>query len=299
MPGRLFLCYLALSRMRVLAVALLAAGLLQGQGNPDTERLVGLAAAYVKDYQQQLTSVVADETYRQHVRAQVPRDKGMKPTRTTTSEVFFLYIPGSDWMAMRDVARMDDHPVSDRFDLMGALRSLPALQAARKVKEYNSRFNLGRVVRNFNEPTLSLLPLDERHRGRFAFDFRRMQRSGSETLAVLGFRETKAPTLIYGLDGSPVFSSGEFGIEPSTGRVRSARLALKIGTVAVTFLTTYVPDTRLGMLVPRQFREHYEDGRSDATGARRLDQASNNYEEILCEANYRNFRKFEVKAVIR
>ena len=287
--------------MRAAVLALLAAGVLQTAGNPDTGRLVERAAAYVQEYQEQLTSVVADETYTQHVRAQVPRDKGMKPTRTTKSEVFFIYVPGHDWMAMRDVTSMDGMTVGDRPDLMGALRTMPALQVARKFKEHNSRFNLGRVVRNFNEPTLSLLVLDPRHRARFNFELRRMERAGAETRAVIGFREVSRPTLIHGLDGSAVYSTGEFSIEPETGRVRQARLALTIGSVKVNYLTTYEPDSRLNMLVPRQFRENYEDG-IDPAAARRLsvDQAARRtYEEIFCEAKYANFRRFEVKAVIR
>jgi hypothetical protein len=284
--------------MRAGFIAVLAAGLLQSGHSPDTDLFVSRAAAYVQEYQQQLTSIVADETYTQHVRAQVPRDKGMKPTRTTISEVFFLYVPGSDWMAMRDVAKMDGHPVPDRFDLMGALRTLPAGQVARSVKAYNSRFNLGNVLRNFNEPTLSLLVLDPRHRGRFTFEFRRLERIGNTRVAVVGFRETAAPTLIYGLDGAPVFSTGEFAIEPETGHVRRARLALRIGTVEVNFLTTYEHDSRLGILVPRQFRENYEDGRKfDARS--KTDFVTTRYEEIFCEAKYSNFRRFEVKAIIR
>jgi hypothetical protein len=284
--------------MRAGLIALLAAGLLQSVHSPDAGQLVSRAAQYVTDYQQQLTSIVADETYTQHVRAQVPRDKGMKPTRTTVSEVFFLYVPGSDWMAMRDVARMDGHAVPDRFDLMGALRSLPAGQVARSVKAYNSRFNLGNVLRNFNEPTLSLLVLDPRHRERFQFDFRRFERMGTSQVAIVGFRETAAPTLIYALDGQPVFSAGEFAIEPETGRVRRARLALKIGTVEVNFLTTYEPDSRLGILVPRQFRESYEDGKK-VSARNSTDFVTARYEEIFCEAKYSNFRRFEVKAIIR
>jgi hypothetical protein len=280
--------------------ALLAASmLLSGGQQADIDRILERAAAYVNEYQQQLTAIVADEIYTQRVRAQVPLDKGMPPTRTTTSEIFFLYVPGDDWMAMRDVALMDGQPVLNRPDLTTALRTLPASAVARQFKEYNSRFNLGRAIRNFNEPTLSLLVLDGRHRWRFHFDWGRMERSGGETLFVVGFREVTKPTLIRGLDGSAVFTAGEFAIEPSTGRVRRARMTMTIGTLQMAFATSYEPDRKLGMLVPKLFRETYQDG-VDPRRASSVDVASTEpYELIVCEAKYRNFRRFEVKAIVR
>jgi hypothetical protein len=285
--------------MRAGFPALLAASMVLGGQQGEIDRILERAAAYVTEYQQQLTAVVADEIYTQRVRAQVPLDKGMPPTRTTTSEIFFMYVPGHDWMAMRDVALIDGLPVLNRPDLTTALRTLPAAAVARQFKEHNSRFNLGRAIRNFNEPTLSLLVLDLRHRGRFQFDLRRTERSGGETLAVVGFREVTQPTLIRDLDGSAVFSAGEFAIEPSTGRVRRARMTVRIGPLQMAFVTTYEPDTKLGMLVPRLFRETYQDG-VDLRGAGSADVASSEpYELIVCEAKYRNFRRFEVKAIVR
>lgn len=246
--------------------------------------LVDRAAAYVLDYQQQLTAVVADERYTQHVRLQVPRDTGMPARRTTLSEIFFLHVPGHDWMAMRDVMTSDGYPVPNRPDLKAALRRLDAPEVARQFKTYNSRFNLGRVVRNFNEPTIGLLVLDPTHRGRFTFTRRRDVRIKGQTLAVLGFLETRRPTLVSNTDGSSVFSSGEITVEPSTGRVRRTLLALTIGSIAMTLSTDYEQDERLGMLVPATFRERYQNSR---------------VEDIVCEASYENFRRFEVQTRIR
>lgn len=274
-----------------------------------SDPLVGAAAAYVRDYQQQLTAVVADETYSQHVRAQVPRDRGMPSTRVLQSEIFFMFTPGYDWMAIRDVAEMDRRPVGDRRDIRKALMTLPAPQVARTFKQYNSRFNLGRIVRNFNEPTLSLLPLDDRHRGRFTFERRGTRRAGGSTLTRIGYRETAGPTLVRNLRGENVFASGEYAVDEA-GRVLRAMMALQIGTVTMTLTTTYERDERLQMLVPVRFGEHYRDG-TDAKAPRPLGpvaapsvvrqapQETAYFEEIVCEATYTNFRRFEVKAIIR
>lgn len=270
--------------MRWLLVACGTFGLVLAQAAPSGDALVDRAAAYVLDYQQQLTAVVADETYTQQVRLQVPRDTGMPPSRTTISEIFFLYVPGYDWMAMRDVAMSDGRPVLNRPDLKEALRTLAAPEVAKQFKSYNSRFNLGRVLRNFNEPTLALLVLGPRHRERFTFTPRRTVRVGGETLTVIGFQEAKAPTLVSNVDGTSVFSSGEVTVEPSTGRVRRTLLALKIGSISMSLSTDYEQDKRLEMLVPVRFRERYQDG---------------GVEDIACEATYTNFRRFEVQTRIR
>ena len=138
----------------------------RSQGQParlDTSAaaVVDAAAAYVKTYQEELSFVIADEIYTQQVRNQVPPDNAMPRSRTLKSELFFMFAPADrTWMAIRDVTQVDGKPVDHRPDLKSALQTLPAQQVAGTFKTYNSRFNLGRVIRNFNEPTLSLLVLD-------------------------------------------------------------------------------------------------------------------------------------------
>src|SRR5688500_7578537 len=172
----------------VIAIGALAA-LAGGAQAPSPDPVVEAAAAYVRQYQRDLTSVVAQETYTQRVLAQVPRDSGMPERRTLKSEIFFMFAPGYDWMAIRDVTEMDGLPVAARLDLRGALQALAAPEVARKFKAHNSRYNLGRVARNFNEPTLSLLVLDDRHRPRFSFQRERTTQVGGEERVVIAFRE--------------------------------------------------------------------------------------------------------------
>jgi hypothetical protein len=258
--------------------------------------LVDGAAEYVKAYQLELTSVVADETYSQHVVAQQPRD-GLRPLKTTlASEIFFMFTVGHDWMAIRDVRAVNGSPLASRPDLRQALQTLPAPEVAGKFKTYNSRFNVGRVSRNFNEPTLSLLIFDDRHRARFTFEPARVLESDGDRLVTLGFKERRGPTLIRNLDGGNAFAAGEVTVEPGTGRVTNAILAVTIGSVRATLSTTYTFDERLGIMVPVRFGEHYQDGVArPATKSRPLPR----YEEIRCEATYTNFRRFEVTARIR
>lgn len=278
-------------------VALIAASVLQTGPRTAVDQLVERAAAYVRHYQQQLTAIIADETYGQQVRAQVPRDTAMPRTRTLGSEVFFMFMPGHDWMAIRDVLLMDGRPVGDRPDVRMALRTGSPEDVARRFKRYNSRYNLGRVIRNFNEPTLSLLVLDDAHRSRFTFEMQRVRRERNRDQLTLTFREKQPPTLIRSIGGKDVFATGELTIEPVTGRITRAVLALAIDSVRMTLTTTYAADEKLGMWVPVRFGEWYEEGRQRNTTVPAMQQAT--YEEVVCEAKYSNFRRFEVKAMIR
>jgi hypothetical protein len=260
-----------------------------------TAAIVGAAAAYVSQYQAQLTSILADESYTQRIASQIPRDTTIPSSRTLKSEIAFIFAPANRvWMAIRDVIAVDRRPVVSRPDLREALRTLPAPEVASTFKTYNSRFNLGRVVRNFNEPTLSLLVLDSGHRGRFSFKSTRVDRWSDPRLVTLAFEETTPPTLISDLTQGPAFSKGEFVVEAGTGRIRRALLKLTIGGVRMELLTVYSPEKRLGMWVPTQFRERYEDGVAVGDAKKRLLDARARYEEIVCEARYTNFRRFEV-----
>jgi hypothetical protein len=257
--------------------------------------LVNAAAAYVKDYQRELTSIVADETYRQDVVAQVPRD-GLRPLKTElTSEIFFMF--GHEWMAIRDVRAVNGTVLEGRPDLRQALQQLSAPEVAGRFKAYNSRFNVGRVTRNFNEPTLSLLIFDDRHRARFAFERARARQSPEGSQATLTFKERRGPTLIRNLNGGNAFAAGEVTVEPGTGRVTNAILAVTIDSVRATLSTRYASEDRLGIMVPVRFGEHYEDGVAPPSFVKTRLQPR--YEEIRCEATYTNFRRFEVTARIR
>lgn len=286
-------------RLRCLTLLLAFSAMGHASQGPDTSTraVVAAAAAYVADYQKQLTSVVADELYIQDVITQIPRDASMPRARRMTSEVFFMFAPGThDWMAIRDVIAIDEGTIDGRPDIKAALRRLPASDVAATFKTYNSRFNIGRTYRNFNEPTLSLLVLDANHRERFSFNRKGVQHAGDTVLVTLTFVEKDSPTLIRDLRRGRVFSTGELVVEAGTGRVRRAVLVAKTNDVKLELTTTYSPDDRLGMWVPTLFRERYEHGVSPDSS--NLD-ARSEYEHIVCEATYRNFRRFETSVRIK
>jgi hypothetical protein len=295
-------------RLLFVPVILFSAAPLPSQA-PDvsTRAIVAAAVGYVAEYQRQLTSILADERYTQEIVAQLPRDTEMPRTRTLQSEVFFMFEPASrQWMAIRDVMQVDGQPLDDRPDLHEALRTLDAADVAATFKRYNSRFNIGRTFRNFNEPTVSLLVLDEHHRRRFSFERKAVERVDGDVLVTLAFKEKDPPTLIYDPKRGRVFSRGELLVEAGTGRVRRARLTAAVRGIAVTLTTDYRPEPRLAIWVPASFHEQYEAGsrpagefapfrpRVNADSAGRAE-----YERIACQATYSNFRRFETSVRIR
>jgi hypothetical protein len=203
-----------------------------------------------------------------------------------------------EWLAVRDVAEVDGKPVRDAPDLKTALLTLPGSQVAATFRRYNSKFNVGRIARNLNEPTLSLLVLDSSHRANFAFDRKGVTRKGDSLLVSLVFREKGTPTLIQDPLMGDVPSEGEFTLEAGTGRIRRAVLKAQTGSVKAELTTEYAPDNRMGMWVPAVFREHYENG-VPVLGNRNRSINGNQYEEIVCKARYTNFRRFETTGRIK
>lgn len=282
-----------------LVIPLALSVLAHASQGPDTSTraVVRAAAAYVADYQQHLTSILADETYSQDIITQTPPAAGMPSVRRMSSEVFFMFVPGNHgWMAIRDVIAVDGNPVDRRSDIKNALRTLPTSEVAAAVKSYNARFNIGRTYRNFNEPTLSLLVFDAKHHERFSFKRTRVHHDGDAVLVTLRFVEKESPTLIRDLRHGRVFSTGEVVVEAGTGRVRRAVLEAEADGVKVELATTYSPEDRLGIWVPTLFRERYERGSSSRPRNRA---ARSDREHIVCEARYSNFRRFETAVRIK
>ena len=285
-----------LGALATLAFSLAAYVSAAQQPDVSERAVVAAAAAYVASYQQMLTSILADETYTQQIIAQTPRDPDIPSVRQMRSEVFFMFAPvRHDWMTIRDVLSVDGKAAPDRLDFKDALRTLPADKVADTFRQHNSRYNIGLTLRDFNEPTLSLLVLDDHHRGRFSFDRRRVERVGEVVLVTLAFAERDRPTLIRAPDGRPIFAKGEMTVEAGSGRVRRVLLTGK-SEVRFELTTVYSPDERLGMWVPSRFGEEYEFG---APPKARSPASRVVHERILCEAVYTNYRRFDTSVKIK
>ena len=257
------------------------------------------AAEYVAEYQRDLIAIVADEAYVQDVRSQIPAVPGAPLSRSTTGEVFFIFTAHPrGWMAIRDVQTVDGVAASERTNVREILRTLPVTQVGEQMRSYNARYNIGRITRNINEPTLALLSLDEAHRSRFHFATKKREDADGHALIWLAFQERERPTLIRSVEGRPVFMKGELLVEMANGRIWQSRLTATVEGVKVELATEYRFDQRLGLMLPIVFRELYERGKP-AAQARMQTPGAPPYEQIACEAKYSNFRRFEVLSRIR
>ncbi len=243
------------------------------------DAVLGKAAEYLRDYREQLTYVMATERSKQTLVGGF----GGRTEETLASDVYFVYIPADKvWMAVRDVEIVDGKVIKDRDNVRELLNS-GHVGAARALKDRNARYNLGTILRNFNEPTLSLLVLDDQHRNRFTF-----QRQGARGSSVtVSFVENAQPTLIIDTGGKPSFSRGDFTIDGSTGRVERANLRVRLsGGIDASLTTTYRADSKLKMWVPATFSEEY------ILGGRRP-------EKINSESKYSDFSRFDVSIRIK
>jgi hypothetical protein len=284
----------------VIGVTLMAAGAAQAPRLDLSERaLVRLASRYVADYERQFAFLVADEEYRQ---LRLGADGQEVEKRHWRGELFLTYLAADgEWIAVRDVVEVDGKPVTDRADLRQLLLKGDRLRGlANDVAARNARFNIGRTERNFNEPTLPLLLLEEKRLGRVNFDRKSVTREHSTTLATLSFEERdNEPTLVRLREGTTVRARGEFVIDAATGAVRRTTFEIRQPGFELVLETSYGRDERLDMWVPVLFTERY--GTGGRFGSRKpSDPLLLAAEEVIrCEATYTNYRRFDVTARIK
>jgi len=258
------------------------------QPRPDTsaKAVIAKAAAYVAQYQKDFAFLLAHEQYEQ--RRSTPLPQSSSDSRSLTSDAFLTYVDASHaWIFVRDVKTVNGEPVAPHESAQALLQDRTSPDMLRRIKDLNSRYNLGRITRNFNEPTLALLIVGPAHRPQFKFTTKSAARDGESTLVTIAFKETDRPTLIRDASGASVFTLGELVVEADTGVIRATRLSMKDGTITAMMETHYALDPKLKMWLPSVFNEHYEQSLSAAR------------EQIDCEARYTDYRRFEVTGRIK
>ncbi len=266
---------------------------------PSVEQTLSEMRAYLDQYRTDMAFVIADERSTQRIVRQTPIVKDAPTSRRTQAEVHFKFVDiDQTWMAIRDFVRIDDQPVTSHPDLKAALQSQGLAQVAKTFKAFNSQFNVGRTVRNFNEPTLALGVLEAKRAPQFHFTRKGVRTTNGVTVVTLSFKDLPGPhALIYDLRLRPAAVEGELVVEQGTGRIHRTMLKVVMGNVNAELTTTYERSAVLNLMVPTLFREHYEDG-VDHSGTAMLD-FSAQYESIVCESRYTNFRRFTTTSRIK
>jgi hypothetical protein len=254
---------------------------------PDTsaKAVVAKAVAYLKEYQEALRFVLSDEVTVQEV---FNRTGNRVARRETSGDYFLTYLPADGgWIGVRDIAIVDGMPVENRDNLRELLTRGSFARIGRQLADGNARYNIGSIGRNFNDPMLALAILDDKHRDRFKFDRRRAEATPSGPLVTVSFTERDRPTLVRGSDGGAAFAKGELVIDATTGHIHRTFITLKVDGTQASLTTVFTRNDKLALWLPASLSEQYK----RVSGALR--------ETVSVESTYTNYRRFDVKVVIK
>jgi hypothetical protein len=188
------------------------------------------------------------------------------------------------------VAVVDGRPVRDRAERVSNLfLSTSANRAGqlRRVAEESARYNLGRLRRTLNIPTLPLYFLHPRHHARYAFAPGGQEAVAGRPAAILEFEERTRPTLVGTSAGEDVPLAGRVWIDRATGEVLQTETRYQPGDRRAGLITRYRAEPSFEVLVPDFMWEWYDGGmmRFGSSAGVTL---------IECLARYSNYRRFTV-----
>ena len=261
--------------------SILIALVLAAQAQPDLEAVLQRATAYVTTYEADLGNVIATEEYSQNWTNEFHARRGQ---RRTSSDVLILKV-GEEWTALRKVNSVDGAKVKkkeetfvDAFDNSAPDNSKRLV----RMKEESTQYNLGDIVREINLPTFALKILHEEESWRFVFERAGVEKIDGVPAWVIRFTEKGTKTLVHGSNGELLHSTGRLWIEPQSGQVLRTELSVENPyskpAVKANTVVSYTKAKTIALLTPRRMIERYQSANS----------------VIDCEADYSNYRRFEV-----
>jgi hypothetical protein len=266
---------------------------------PTLQTVLARAAAYVADFHRQLSSIVAEEKYVQKwfQTSRISVIPGLAHRELKSDLLLLKPTNGDAWMAFRDVFDVDGEAVRDREERVAQLfleRSPSGDALIRRILEESSRYNIGDIRRNVNTPVYPLLFLEAAYQFRFKFKLTKDRTPRTEPanpspdgafrvsteVWVIAYEETEAGTMIKTDGHKDLPAKGRFWIDPATGRVLMSELIARNRRLRATIDVSYQSEPLLGLLVPIEMREWYDNLR---TGS-----------HIEAVATYGRFRQFQV-----
>jgi hypothetical protein len=240
-----------------------------------TEELMARTAAYVSQFVQHFSNVVAEENLVQEIT--VPRRK-----RTLRSDYLLVrFAEDTEWISFRDVAEVDGMPVRDKEERLTKLFLEPskdALRRASDVQAAGAKYNLIDIG-TLNNPLLAMAFLQNNYQPRFRFNLAGIEKKLGPNVRTVQFQEWKIPTILRGNSNRDILSRGLAWIEEDTGRVVKTELRIGNQSSPISIITLYKVDEELGINVPVEMRDWYPDGQGEIRGV----------------ATYGRFRRFQVK----
>ena len=276
----------------VIVVAVLLAASAHAQSKPELEQLLERMAAYLTEYETQLSSVVAEERFTQKVTYTRAYTDGVPETndeqRRLESEIGFIRLPGSsDWLGFRDVRKVNGREVARRAQSVSDVLAsgTDVTTKARAIAEASAAHNLG-TPRTTNVPTAALEIIHPRNFAAHRFELRGEDTVRRTRVAVIGFTDVRRPPLVKNPADKELVSRGRIWIDPSTGGIwRVEWIYAAVAGAPSGLRVEFDRNDALGMLVPLEMREDFRSfGGLEAHGNG--------------VAQYSNFRRFGTGARI-
>lgn len=289
--SRLLSCLLTLGA----AVAISAA---QAPPAPAAAGLIERVTAYVRDYEQRFSALVAEERYVQLLEArssqggiggslsQANPGGGMSGSRdgrvrrVLKSDYLIARLDEGGWMPFRDVYEVDGSRVADRNDRLAALflkKGTTAVEQATQIMADSIRHNLGTTARSISIPILGLMLLHPDVRSRMELTVAADEVLDGRPASVLAVHEIVRPALVKTMGGDLPMTARVW-VDGETGQVLKTHLTVADEVVEAAVTTTYKLDPKVGFLVPVRMEDDYRTGAERVTGV----------------ATYGKFRRFSV-----
>ena len=256
--------------------AVVAAALLVGVATqPDWQLESSLIAltAYLDDYENALSTVVAEERLTQEINP-LRRLSESQQRRVLVSDVAFMRLPGDGpWLGYREVTHVDRRALPRSGKSLVELLANPsqsAYQLAYEIAWSSAKWNLG-AARTTNLPGVLLEMAHGRNRARFAYRLRGDDRIHNVRVTCIEFEEHVRPALIQSPDHRDLLTAGTLYIEPATGRLWRVDANAREPEMAVDwkYSVTFTYHKQLGMLVPETAREQFYAGAGRGVGVAR------------------------------
>ena len=278
-----------MARLILLGVSLLLLGRqVPSQSASIDHSVLNQMHAYLREYESQLSSVIADEVLVQEAPPSSRMSLQLAESRRLKSEVAFLRLPGNrEWMGYRRVISVDGKRVADSTDTLAKLLGVTSddrLAMARLLVLRSAEHNLG-LPRTVNMPNLPLELLHPQYRDRFDVALDGYEVARGRTAVRLMFTERNEPSVVAFGDRHNLLSRIRAWVDQKDGTLYRAdtRFESSLQEVAPSVSVRFDRHKGLGILVPVEMRE-----------------------EFLIDANvmgkgratYSNFRRFETAARI-
>ncbi len=280
----------------------------------DVGNLASRLAAYAEQFEQALSSMVAEERYVQIIHPWRGNPKGpesepalawQEPSgspppkkggpiiarRQLLSDVLLVQVKGQQWFGYRDVAEVDGRPVRDRTERVRELflsRAADRDSQFWRIAEESARYNLGDIRRTLNMPMVTLSFMRRTDQWRFVFRRLADEQVAGETARVISFKEKTRPTLIRTSGGSDIPIEGRIWLDGQHGRVVRTELRFDRGSERRCLIRVdYRPQAPIDVLVPAQMWEWYE-------GVNQTGRIGGDKTLVQSVATYGNIRQFQV-----